>query len=432
MSDQVDLGEFEEKEGTDSEGHNDREWKWTPLSELIEPVLGKTPKRSEDEYWEGGEIKWASASDISQLDTRHIHKTEDKMTESGKEESNAKIMPEGTVVVTARGTLGEAAQLGEPMTFNQSCYALKTEEDLLDDYLYYAWQYVFGQVQAVSYGTVFDTITMKSFKDIEIPHPPIEIQKPISEVLSAFDDKIETNLRIDNILEKIVREEFNARFIDFEPYDEFVDSEVGEIPDGFEVKSLTDVSNVTYGYGFNSDNFNEDGEGTPVIRNGDLPNETIDYSTDKYMTKEFDSKYKVRPGDLIVTMDRYFDPYIWKGETAALNQRICKFEGCSDKFSNMFLYCLIHEPLNKIERAKTGTTLPHLGKSDIDNIDVIIPDDTSLEDFNKMSNIIQKETIELAKENRHLAELRDTLRPRLMSGEVQIDPDNNDNPESTD
>ena len=76
MSDQVDLGEFEEKEGTDSEGHNDREWKWTPLSELIEPVLGKTPKRSEDEYWEGGEIKWASASDISQLDTRHIHKTE--------------------------------------------------------------------------------------------------------------------------------------------------------------------------------------------------------------------------------------------------------------------------------------------------------------------------------------------------------------------
>lgn len=388
MSDKSNLEDFIEGESEMEENKEDiietQEWDWIPLSELIEPILGKTPKRSEDQYWEEGDIKWASAKDISQSYTRHIYETEEKMTKAGKEASNAKIMPEGTVVVTARGTLGEVIQLGEPMTFNQSCYALRTNDMLLDDYLYYAWQYVFGQIEAISYGTVFDTITMKSFKDIEIPLPPVEIQRKIASALTGFDNKIETNNRINELLEETAQSLYQHWFVNFKPYEDFKDSSLGKIPVEFEVKSLTEISDVTYGYGFDSDDFNENKDGYPVIRNGDLPNKTVDNSTDKYLNKEFDSRYEVLPGDLIFTMDRYFDPYLWRGERAALNQRICKFEGISKSHSNLFLYYLIEKPINRVEKAKTGTTLPHLGKGDIDNIDVIVPDSESLSDFNKL------------------------------------------------
>src|SRR6056297_2087774 len=107
------VDEMKTAEVSEKFGPGNERWEMRPLSELIEPVLGKTPKRSEDEYW-GGDIQWASAKDISQSKTRHVYDTAENMTEAGKEDSNAKILPEGTVVVIARGaTMGRVAQLGK-------------------------------------------------------------------------------------------------------------------------------------------------------------------------------------------------------------------------------------------------------------------------------------------------------------------------------
>lgn len=261
------------------------------------------------------------------------------------------------------------------------------------------------------------------FDNFKIQLPPVEEQEKIVAFLDALDTKIETNERICEILKEIGKTLFESWFVDFEPYNEFKKSQQGEIPEEFNVESLADIAEVTYGYSFDSDKFNEEGKGTPVIRNGDLPAETIDYSTNKYIQEEFDSDYEVWPGDLIVTMDRYFDPYIWRGEKAALNQRICRFEGISEEYSNIFLYYLMQDPINKIERAKTGTTLPHLSKTDIGNIEVVIPDKKSLEKFNAKVQPMYEKIVESSKENRHLADLRDTILPELMSGEIRLDPD---------
>jgi type I restriction enzyme S subunit len=171
------------------------------------------------------------------------------MTEAGKDASNAKVLPEGTVVVVARGSVGEVIQLGEPMTFNQSCYALDTNDDLLDDYLYYAWQYVFGQVQAVSYGTVFDTITMKSFEDIEIPVPPFHIQEWIAEMLTSFDDKIETNDRICDELQLVAETMYRGLISGATQHSEFKQSELGEIPKTHSIKEVGELLTLEYGKG---------------------------------------------------------------------------------------------------------------------------------------------------------------------------------------
>ena len=305
----------------------------------------------------------------------------------------------------------------------------KNTNELDSRFLYYAVTRpeLIRYFESNATGSAYPAVNLSVVRDGKIPIPPIDKQKKIANALSNLDEKIAINNRISETLEDFIRTIFKSWFVDFDPYNEFKDSRNRRVPINFEVEDLTAIANVTYGYGFNSDDFNEEKKGYPVIRNGDLPNPTIEYETSKYIDKNIDSKYEVSPGDLVVTMDRYFDPYLWKGKTAALNQRICKFEGRSEEFSNILLYNLIRNPINKIEQAKTGTTLPHLGKSDIDNIEVVVPDSGSLSRFNNMALPMYEKIVNLSKENRNLANLRDILLPKLMSCEVRLNPVINNN-----
>ena len=101
-------------------------WVIRPLSEVADVYLGGTPKTTVAEYWDGS-IKWASAKDVSNTKARYIFHTERTITEAGIKNSAAKVLPRNTIVVTARGTVGEIAMLSEPMAFNQTCYGLKAK-----------------------------------------------------------------------------------------------------------------------------------------------------------------------------------------------------------------------------------------------------------------------------------------------------------------
>ena len=237
-----------------------------PISKIADIVLGGTPKRSEKAYWRG-EIKWASAKDITSVNTRYIYNTEERITEIGLEESNTKLLPKDTIVITARGTVGAMAMLSEDMAFNQSCYGLISKDGVNSIYLYYALKASLSKISSVSYGTVFDTITMKSFDSIEIPVPSIEEQKRIAHILGTLDDKIELNQQTNKTLEAIARAVFKSWFVDFDPVrakmageqhplpdeimalfpDEMVDSELGMIPKGWEVGTINNISNVMIG-----------------------------------------------------------------------------------------------------------------------------------------------------------------------------------------
>lgn len=240
-------------------------------------------------------------------------------------------------------------------------------------------------------------------------------KKIIGQIYGLFDDKIEINNQINNNLEEVTQTLFKSWFVDFEPYEEFKDSGVGRIPDNFEIKDLTDVADVTYGYAFSSDMFNQNGDGEPIIRIRNLP----DDETDQYSPEVFDDKYRVEAGDILVGMDGEFKPYIWKGPNAGLNQRVCKFEAKAG-YSNIYIWNVVKKPLYKLEQSKTGTTVIHLGKGDIDEIEIAVPDEESLAEFNEVMQPAYQEMIIRKQQNRHLKNLRDTLLPKLMSGDVRI------------
>lgn len=408
------VEEMKTAEVNDEYGPGSERWEMRPLSELIEPVLGKTPKRSEDEYW-GGDIQWASAKDISQSKTRHVYDTEENMTEAGKEASNAKILPAGTVVVIARGaTMGRVAQLGEPMAFNQTCYALDTTEELLDDYLYYAWQYVFGQVQAVSYGTVFDTITMKSFEDIEIPVPPVATQKRIAQVLTAIDDKIESNIQISDKLDQVQETIFRKRFVDFSEANNLKQTDLGEIPEEYEIKSLKEFVDIELGNSPKSEYYNEDGEGLPFFQGS--KNFGMHYpDVEKWCTSP---NKTAEEGDILISI---------RAPVGDLNK--AQFKCCIGRgvtglsmknHRNEFLYYLLKTNSHRWEQYASGTTFNSINKGNIESFEAVYPGSEEIERYNKQVAPMSEMINSLYWENEHLDELRNELMPPLISGRITL------------
>jgi type I restriction enzyme S subunit len=143
--------------------------KAVPASSVLKPVLGGTPKREVASYW-GGTNKWASAKDVAASTGGFILDTSEMITESGVSNSAAKVLPAGTTIITARGTVGALARLGEPMSFNQSCYGLiATNGDAAT--LHCAVEDAIERIRDAGHGTVFNTINMATFQQIILEMP---------------------------------------------------------------------------------------------------------------------------------------------------------------------------------------------------------------------------------------------------------------------
>lgn len=270
-------------------------------------------------------------------------------------------------------------------------------------------------------------ITQSTLKKVKVNLPEYSEQKAITKILSDLDEKIETNNKINKKLEEMAQAIFKQWFVDFEfpneygkPYKsssgEMVESELGIIPKGWKVGSIYEVANVIYGAPFSSKKFNEDKIGLPLIRIRDLKTAKPSF----YTEEKHKNATKVKTGDILVGMDAEFTPTIWRGNEGYLNQRVCMFKSNKDYLHDYFIYEIIKPYMNLMEFSKVGTTVIHLGKGDIDNMKIVIPKRDILKLFYKIIDPIYSKLIEVANENRILTDLRDTLLPKLMSGEIRV------------
>ena len=261
-------------------------------------------------------------------------------------------------------------------------------------------------------------MTQDIISRIEVSIPKSEEhQHQIAITLSALDFKIENNNKINANLEAQAQALFKSWFVDFTPFKDqpFVDSELGPIPQDWKVGKINEFVDVIYGAPYKSKLFNTQKEGLPLIRIRDLKT-----CSPQFYTKELlPNTELVNYGDVVAGMDAEFTPHIWLGETGLLNQRVCKFKphiGISPLYS-MFM---IKPKLEFAQIYKVGTTVSHLGKSDIDKFIVIAPPLDIVKEVSSIFDAILNEQINLAKENQRLAALRDTLLPKLMSGEIKL------------
>ncbi len=328
----------------------------------------------------------------------------------------------GEIVVSVVGSVGNTAIV--PSSF-KGCNLVRATAmvDIKDKVLATYVMYYFKTHEAQKYiesrlnTTVQATLNIKDLEEMPIPILQSSIILRLVSILSALDAKIENNNKINANLEAQAEALFKSWFVDFTPFKDqpFVDSELGPIPQGWKVGKINEFVDVIYGAPYKSKLFNTQKEGLPLIRIRDLKT-----SSPQFYTKELlPNTELVNYGDVVAGMDAEFTPHIWLGETGLLNQRVCKFKPHTG-ISPLYSMLMIKPKLEFAQNYKVGTTVSHLGKSDIDKFIVIVPPLDIVKEVSSIFDAVLNEQINLAKENQRLAALRDTLLPKLMSGEIKL------------
>ena len=375
------------------------EWKETAILEIIDLIGGGTPKTSVADYW-NGEIPWLSVKDFNN-DNRYVYNTEKHISDLGLNNSSTKLLQRDDIIISARGTVGEIAMIPYPMAFNQSCYGIRAKAGTDKAFLYYLLKYKIADLKRMTHGSVFDTITRDTFANLIVSLPPYEIQHRIASVLMLIDDKIECNSRINDNLQQQAETLFKAWFIDFAPFD-------GMKPNNWVVYTLGEVTEMGAG-GDKPKNTSKIRSAEcpyPVYSNG-LDNEGLYGYTDK--AKIFDESVTVSARGTIGFVCLRHLPYV---PIVRLVTLIPKESILSAKY--LYLY------LKQLHISGTGTTQQQLTVPDFRKTEILIPDNTTMMDFTKVVTPIFNKIWANEDENKQLALIRDTLLPKLMSGEIDV------------
>ena len=174
-------------------------WEDKPLTEFFSIIGGGTPKTSNADFWDGA-IPWFSVTDTPPNGSVFVTDTEKTITGAGLNGSSARLVPKGTTIISARGTVGNLAVTGRDMTFNQSCYGLRGAGSVGDYATYLIAQNMVSQLQAMAHGSVFSTITRQTFESLSLPMPNREILVAFEHAVSPLFDRILSNVNVSRTL----------------------------------------------------------------------------------------------------------------------------------------------------------------------------------------------------------------------------------------
>lgn len=256
---------------------------------------------------------------------------------------------------------------------------------------------------------------------LKVPLPPRREQKAIAATLACLDDKIELNNRINKNLEAQAQAIFKSWFVDFEPFQdgEFVDSDLGKIPKGWKVSKLDKIANFTNGLAMQKYRPKENEMFFPVLKIKELRQGKTDASSE-LCSANISKKYIVEDGDVVFSWSGSLMVDIWCSGKVGLNQHL--FKVTSNEFNKWFYYYWICYHLNEfkaIAEAK-ATTMGHIKRTHLSSAMVIIPSKDNYIKMDKIMSPFIENIINNKKQNQVLSTLRDTLLPKLMSGEIQI------------
>ena len=314
----------------------------------------------------------------------------------------------GDVIMSVRAPVGALNITPMDMCLGRGVCSLRMKNGN-QSFLFYMMKYYISHLLKKESGTVFGSVNRNDISGLEVDIPEdVEEQNKIARYLEMIDDKSELNNAINNNLFEQMQALYKAWFVDFEPFG-------GVRPSNWNNTDIYAIANIIYGAPFASKLFNTGGLGKPIIRIRDLKEQAFVTFT----IEEHPKGHLIQPGDIVVGMDGEFRPYIWGNEPAWLNQRVCIFESNRLQGKAFVLYT-IKPLLNKIEQTQVATTVIHIGKKDFDSFEVVLPDEATLDAFDSITAPMIEKIVNNRLQNKRLAVLRDTLLPKLMSGELDV------------
>jgi type I restriction enzyme S subunit len=308
-------------------------------------------------------------------------------------------------------------QKDTPANTNQAVAIIRVSEKTSHEYIYYYLNQLSIQrfINISVAQSAQPNINLKQIGDITISLPPLPTQRTIAATLSCLDDKIELNNRINANLEAQAQAVFKSWFVDFEPFKDgrFVDSELGRIPKGWRVKTLGEIATVTMGQSPDGSSYNESGDGVVFYQGRAefgwrFPKNRLFTTQPKRMAKK---------GDILLSVRAPV------GDINAANENCCIGRGLAaiNSDNSSFVLYLMKSLKEQMEQYNSqGTVFGCINKNDLNGLKIIIPPASTIEKFEGLCSCIDKTIFNLEIQSRSLAIIRDTLLPKLMSGEVEV------------
>jgi type I restriction enzyme S subunit len=417
------------------------------LGDIAQIIGGGTPSTKVSEYWDG-DIAWLTPKDLSSFDGIYVARGSRSVTEAGLAASSAKMLPKASVLYTSRAPIGYVAIAEGAISTNQGFKSLVLKEGYVPEFLFYLLKASKTEIESHASGGTFAEISAKAFSDVELYFPPTKYQSKVADILLGLDNKIQTNKQLSKTLEEIAQTIFKSWFIDFDPVkakmagekpvgmgaataalfpDSMEDSELGLIPKGWSLGQMGDIFSLQGGYAFKSTSWVD--SGVPVIKIGSVKPGFVDLNQVSYVTEQLastiSSEYKLEPGSMVIGLTGYVGEVgLVRSHTPfpLVNQRVAKFKRNNAPWSIPFTYCLTRRPEFKrqVEETATGTAQQNVSNSQILGIPTVVPPATLIELFESIFESTFERVITLADESIALGEIRDSLLPRLISGELQI------------
>lgn len=403
-------------------------WKEVILEDCTSLIFsGGTPNTRNKDFWNGS-IRWLSSGETRKT---FIYDTEKKITELGVKNSSTKLAKKDDVVIASAGqghTRGQTSLCKIDTYINQSLISLRSDKNKIDpNYLFYNIYSRYNELRQISDGhSIRGSLTTKIIKNLKIKLPPLDEQKAIANILSTLDEKIEVNNQINETLEKMAQELFKRWFVDFEfpdengnPYQssggEMVNSELGMIPKGWEFSRLDSIANITMGQSPKGTSYNETGNG--IIFYQGRTDFRKRYPQKRMYTTE--PKRTAEKGDILMSVRAPV------GDINIANEKCCIGRGLaalnSKEKSNSFLLYTLINLRNKFNVFNgEGTVFGSINQLSLKSIKVIKPSNYYMRSFEKVVSKIDEKYYFSAKESRRLVNVRDTLLPKLMSGELRV------------
>lgn len=420
------------------------EWKEVDIEqtsiEIIDGDRGKNyPKNNE--LTNSGYCLFLSAANVTKnglqfSNNSFITKEKDALLRKGK------LMPQD-IVLTTRGTVGNVGFYSDDvpypnMRINSGMVIIRPGEDFDTMFLYQYLRscYFRAQITQFQSGSAQPQLPISTLQKLKVIKPDIAAQRRIASILSSLDRKIELNNKINADLEEIAQAIFKNWFVDFEPFKDgkFVDSELGMIPEGWKVSQIADIPHIL-----------ETGKrpkggavekGIPSVGAEHVKGMcAYDYSKTKYINCEFAAKLKTgkingyelmiykdggKPGYFIPNFSIFGEGYPF--ENCYLNEHVFKLDFDGNKEFNIFCYFFFktEQIMSYFNAQGAKAAIPGINKKDVENIYIFSPDNESVIKFGEFAYPLFKQMLKNAIENSRLSTLRDTLLPRLMSGEIEV------------
>jgi len=397
-------------------------WIETSIGKVTVVESGGTPSTKNPSYW-GDDISWITPRDLSSFKGVFIEKGERSISIEGLEKSSAKLLPKNTILFSSRAPIGYVVISLNEIATNQGFKNLICDEvNSHFKYFYYLMKFKSEYIERLSSGSTFSEASGTLIKSIELNLPPLPEQKAIAKVLTAFDDKIELLQAQNKTLETMAQTIFKEWFGKYQIGD--------ELPEGWRVGKLGEIASLKSGFAFKSKDFVEEGN-MKALKIKDLKGDgrVSLYqlsSVSKDVTASSRVQYfKLEQGDIVIAMSGNTTGKIGvippHSEEVYLNQRVGKFFMIKEEL-NSFLYAFLMSGNyeEKILLMGYGSAQPNISPSQIESIDMIYPNEVKLLSFLNISKPIFGKVLYNNDQIQSLTKTRDTLLPKLMSGQVRV------------